>query len=50
LHDPDLRHKLGAAARERALACFTTRQHVEGVEAIYAECLAMRGDARGGRG
>jgi glycosyltransferase involved in cell wall biosynthesis len=49
LRDPDLRHKLGAAARERALACFTARQHVEGVEAVYAELLETRQGSRGGR-
>lgn len=42
LRDPDLRRRVGAAARERALTRFTARQHVEGVEAVYAELLQAR--------
>jgi glycosyltransferase involved in cell wall biosynthesis len=42
LGDPHLRHQLGAAARERALARFTARQHVEGVEAVYEELVQTR--------
>jgi glycosyltransferase involved in cell wall biosynthesis len=40
LSDPALRARLGAAGRRRAARCFTVRQHVERVEAIYAEVLA----------
>lgn len=39
LRDPDLRHAMGQAAREYALARFTIRQHVGGVEGVYAELL-----------
>ncbi len=39
LRDPDLRHAMGQAAREHALARFTIRQHVGGVEGVYAELL-----------
>jgi glycosyltransferase involved in cell wall biosynthesis len=49
LRDPALRRRLGAAARERALAHFTARQHVEGVQAVYAEIVETRERPRGGR-
>ena len=49
LRNPQLRHKLGAAARERALTRFTARQHVEGVEAVYAELLQTRTGPAGAR-
>lgn len=39
LRDPDLRHAMGQAARAHALARFTIRQHVGGVEGVYAELL-----------
>jgi hypothetical protein len=39
LRDPDLRHAMGQAAREHALARFTIRQHLEGVQGVYAELL-----------
>jgi len=42
LTDPNLRARLGKAARERALTRFTARQHVEGVEAVYAEIVDRR--------
>ena len=47
LRDPHLCHKLGAAARERALARFTARQHVEGVEAVYSELVQTQREAPG---
>jgi len=40
LADPSLCARLGKAARERALACFTARKHVEGVETVYQEVLS----------
>jgi glycosyltransferase involved in cell wall biosynthesis len=39
LRDPDLRHAMGQAAREHALARFTIRQHVGSVEGVYAKLL-----------
>jgi glycosyltransferase involved in cell wall biosynthesis len=45
LGDPDLRGRLGAAARERAVTCFGTRRHVDAVEAVYGELLDGRSTA-----
>jgi glycosyltransferase involved in cell wall biosynthesis len=39
LGDPERRHAMGHAAREYALARFTIRRHLDGVEAVYAEVL-----------
>jgi glycosyltransferase involved in cell wall biosynthesis len=39
LADPERRHAMGQAARTHALARFTIRRHVDGVEEVYADVL-----------
>ena len=41
-HDPDLRERLGPAARTKALAAFSVSQHVRNVQAIYAKVLRRK--------
>ena len=40
--DPELRRRMGAAARARVDAVFDIRQHVRAMEAVFDEMLATR--------
>lgn len=42
LDDSCLRSRLGTAARQRVLACFTADRHAAGVQAVYADVLECR--------
>lgn len=43
LRDPDLRHRMGEAGRERVLQCFSVEQMVERTQALYEHLLDAKG-------
>jgi glycosyltransferase involved in cell wall biosynthesis len=42
VHDPDLRHSMGRAGRERVAECFSVERMVERTQTLYETLLSVK--------